>query len=554
MAKASAKTPAKKTTPKGKTKILYPTIQVCGVEIPPDQFIITAEQAKAWLGWEEEPEGGNWGDDYFFKLGKVKIRLNNNKGNRAYKAKHAAALCQDILNGCWQMNCENIIIGRTGRVLSGQHRLLSLILAVEEWAGKNKMHWKEYHKKEPVIKSLWVVGCEESQAVVQTLDNVQPRTLADVIQATGVFSENPEKQEACAKVLENAVKFLWKRTGKNYHPFKHHQTHSSSLEFVNNHPKLLDSIKYITGEPGPAVRKWLPPGMAAAVHYLMASSASNVDAYRAADTQSEESMDFSLEEKATEFWGCLLTGAPDTKPVGEYIGWLGNQDDGQQASQPEIRSVLAKAWSVFSQGHDVTKADLKLEFTHDDYGFRTLPEESIFGGIDLGPDYGKSEDDDTEEEPEQVKEEIKKGKQPKPDEPEKDQTIAEMLAERRLQHPASVLLFTNEADDSPAVAWDYDATAINAQFKALKVQKIDGVAKVKIPHAKIKDVIEYLQGAGRAVTLLQHCKDAVEYPAPKKGKTNPKKTTPAKTEPSEESDTLPFDEQPTPDTEPAATK
>src|SRR4051794_18391256 len=60
---------------------------------------LTAAQARTLLGWEEEPTGADWGEDFLFRnLNAVKVRFARNARNRPFREGHAKALCYDILN------------------------------------------------------------------------------------------------------------------------------------------------------------------------------------------------------------------------------------------------------------------------------------------------------------------------------------------------------------------------------------------------------------------------------------------------------------------------
>jgi hypothetical protein len=90
-----------------------------------------AEDAKKALGWEEENEKGQFGDKYLFinPFNKKKVRCTYNVNNRPFDIPTALKYLQTIMKRRWKFNLETIIIGRFGSVLSGQHRLIALVLA-----------------------------------------------------------------------------------------------------------------------------------------------------------------------------------------------------------------------------------------------------------------------------------------------------------------------------------------------------------------------------------------------------------------------------------------
>jgi hypothetical protein len=164
------------------------------------------------------------------------VRCWNNCKNRWFDEPRARLYAQEILQRNWAgpstfpgetVNGETIVIGRTGIVLSGQHRLIGLVLAFQMWLGKNKLHWQKYWQEEPFLESLIVTGVSEHPCIVRTLDNVKSRTLADTLYTSEVFDGltlpeangetqrtlRPKERMELARMLDSAVDLLWKRTG-----------------------------------------------------------------------------------------------------------------------------------------------------------------------------------------------------------------------------------------------------------------------------------------------------------------------------------------------------
>lgn len=57
----------------------------------------------------------------------AKALLDNNTNNRNITKGHLAMLKSEILSGNWQYNGQPIIIGETGRLLDGQHRMTAVV-------------------------------------------------------------------------------------------------------------------------------------------------------------------------------------------------------------------------------------------------------------------------------------------------------------------------------------------------------------------------------------------------------------------------------------------
>jgi hypothetical protein len=431
-------------------EIIYPKVQsiVCD-----GKDAITVSQAKDLLGWETEKEFAARGvsesgiegakeedfgygeekDNYLLKDEEGnKVRCWNNSRNRPFSEPWARQLAQDILNRNFTgpttmpgetVNGESVIISRTGQVLSAQHRLIGLVLAGQIWNGqKQGMHWHTKWATEPIIESVVVTGVSDSPQVLRTLDNVKPRTLADVFYTSEIFDnlKGTEKKE-CSRMLSKAVEFLWGRTKPSDASFSKYQTHTESRTFVDRHERLLKCLKHIFDQNKErAISKLhLSPGQCAGMLYLMGSSTSDGDAYwdkyRGDKEPTEELLSWGNWEKALDFWVHLVKNRLPS--VNKAIAYLLKGSDADSVSmggrQSEKCTVLAKAWAIYLENGEVPSEDalVPLQYQVDDKGMYHLIEEVDFGGIDLGDSSVKEpEPEISEEEVEKAKEEARKAK------------------------------------------------------------------------------------------------------------------------------------------------
>lgn len=395
---------------------------------------LTYDIAAEFLGLRTDTETVKLGDNYLCKIhGVGKILCENNDNNRPFSKDWMESLAQDILQKNWKRNLENIIIGETGRVISGQHRLVGLLHAVQIWRDPElgKYYRKEW-PEEPYIETIVACGCEEDEATIRTIDNVKTRTLADVFFTSGFFAkENTQDRETLSKITQYTVQFLWKRTGASNDPNNSHLTHSEAVEFVRNHPKVLKCVNHIFTEAkktsknkeklGDGISRYISPGLAAGLTYLMAACNSDGEAYRkkaARGTANEKNLDFSALDKALEFWSglCLEHWEPDSTPfkhvknarrsvIGdkkEESGFVFGKGGG---SRNEGIAVLCKAWFEFLNGGALTPKNLKLlvELDWDESGgHKTIADVTLkdadrnccFGGIDAPePERGNAVED-----------------------------------------------------------------------------------------------------------------------------------------------------------------
>lgn len=397
-------------------------------DMPDGEGALRCDQAKVLLGWETEEEyterklkenpGASEKEAKFtdnmltfmdeFRSEKKphgnKVMCWNNPINRRFQRDHALSLAQDMLGKRWQYNFENIIIGRTAVVESGQHRLIGLVFAGQIWARESSTHWQQVWAEEPTIETMIAFGASELPEIMQTLDNVAPRSEADVVYTSPIFADitDPGQKHECSKILGAALDFLWKRTGAGSRPgtFAKYRTRTTAMDFVANHAHLVVYVRHMYQENiNRSVTKLnMTPGRSAAMMYLMATSASSPQKYVTAEPSCEEQLKFTAEKKAYEFWADLLK--PDRAngfgKVVKVLGDLVNPDGtGGGGRSTEKAVVLAKAWHQFLD--DAPFSGLEPVLGQDPDGNWKLAENPTFGGIDLGiPDFQMPKAEDEE--------------------------------------------------------------------------------------------------------------------------------------------------------------
>ena len=452
-------TPAKKTaTQKAVSKsdraVIYPTVTFQPYWSGEGGLgPITHKLARQFLGWETEAEyaARRIKDNPKLKEKELKFRefllrdgagekvvCSNNNKNRPFDEGNAKRLAQVILNREWAgplnfpgetCNGEDILIDRTGEVISGQHTLAGLIFAWEIWSGVRKVkggdqsgHWHDLWPEDqfpdgPVIEKGIKFGLSSDPRIIRTIDNVRPRSLSDVFYTSPLFAKlkTSSQRRECSEMLQAAVKVLWSRTGADEDRFLRYMTHAVACDWVDRHKKLLNCVAHIyeenSGDGRALSNLSLRPGVCAALMYLAASGESDGDAYRNAEPPSEKKMNFDRMDKAGEFWSLIGT-CPDFEAVREGLAVLvdpanPSSDEGRQV---EKTVLLAKAWKAFLDGaKEIAPSDVELHYETGADGLLHLMDWDDFGGIDLGEP--KSPDKDSnggDEEP--PEEEVENGK------------------------------------------------------------------------------------------------------------------------------------------------
>lgn len=424
--------------------ILYPHyhVKICCAPRDGKEYDgpISYAMMKKILRWETESEytarvlkanpklkesKAKFGDNYLLKnYAGEKVRCWNNARNRPFDENHARSLGQDMLNKNYEMNCENFIIGETGIVISGQHRGCGFMLAVEEWrASKLKGdavgHWQEIWPEEPYIETMIAFGCKEDPKIIRTIDNVKARTLADTIYTSPIFeSLNSVERKECSRMMDAAVDLLYKRT-KQKDAWNKFQTHSTSLEFLDRHPKIRACVKQLFDCNRDRVisNLGLSAGQAAAMMYLMGcSNTDQEDYYYPGSPKKEEQLNWDNWDNAVAFWSGMINRKNERMdPIRKALGKLIDPNTGASVPQKVYHMLLSMAWNSYVEDLESPIAEVDLDvgvhLKFSEAKERTIiVEEPIVGGIDCGVVKNGGEEDEvlpSPEEQEAEKEKIK---------------------------------------------------------------------------------------------------------------------------------------------------
>jgi hypothetical protein len=388
-------------------KVVYPDLVVNGVAVPAESTFLDLATVKEVLGWESESEyvarmkaespqineaAVKYGEDYLLRDERgEKVRCWNNARNRPFDETHCRKLVQDQLNGAWAFNLETIVVSRTGVVTSGQHRLVAKVLAEQ----LREIQYVLWEKKWPPgteipFQSLIAFGGSDDPKVIQTIDNVKPRSESDVIYTSEIFEKLPTlDRRECSRMLAAAIDLLWRRTraGEMVTTEKY-QTHSASLGFFHRHEvKLLRCVKHLWEENKARAISFLrlSAGQCAALMFLAASSSSDIDDYRNADpAPNERKLKWDRWDQAEEFFSLLGT-AVDFQVVRDALAGLTDVETGGGGRTTEKHCILARAWEAYLGGGNIAADDLTLSYGKNADGNTVLTEWPDFGGIDQGP-------------------------------------------------------------------------------------------------------------------------------------------------------------------------
>lgn len=408
---------------------------------------LTAEQAMILLDWVSEEDYNKYNQDlYPDQLGKEgqlleykydgpdgvdslftdrgakpqKVRCNNVVGNRWFDDRYTKGYMQSLLKAGWAgpttlpmetINGETMAITRTGRVDSGQKRLVALVWAQQELNKDD--YWRQWWPDGVVKMDCMIAfGISEDPRVTRTLDQVQPRSEADQLYTGPAFRDLAKlDKRLVSRIAQTCIDLLWSRTwdGSKENTREPIRTGIAAMGFWDRHPKIQDCVRHVFDvdykESFLATLK-LPRGLCAAALYLMAASATDRDVYIPTDgvPPDEGKIDWQYLEDANQFWTDVAKNEFDC--LKEALKALTNPNDPNQTGSVEQKlAVLARAWKMYLEGGsdiddrrravntstevdgtvkwDIEPYSLKEYYTKDGDKFiiKGLP---TFGGIDLG--------------------------------------------------------------------------------------------------------------------------------------------------------------------------
>lgn len=226
--------------------------------------------------------------------------LSHNEGNRRVAAAVVDKYARDIAAGAWALNGQTIKIGRTGRLLDGQHRCAAVM------------------KARRGFDSIIVEGLDED--VFDTFDLGARRSIADIL---------TDKNETNTSTLAAVLRQLW-LLNKNVLQYRVvAPTVSELLDTLEQEPEIRDSVKFAN-----RIRDVTSPSLACALHYLF----SRVD-----------------KERADEFISRLGDGLHMTD-VGNPVWRLRKRlledraSKKRDMSDAERAAIIIKAWNSYFRG------------------------------------------------------------------------------------------------------------------------------------------------------------------------------------------------------------
>ncbi len=344
---------------------------------------LTLKEAKHLIGWEVEPEGKDFGDNFALKDGNgKKVRLLNNPSNRPFGLKLALKYLNEILRGKWALNGETFAFDLNGHVQNGQHRLVGFILACEQLIAEGK---------EPItIPCIIVTGISPKPETVDTIDLGKRRSLGDVVFRNRTFGKklDNKSQKKLSSTLSHAVRLVWLRMNGKLVSNAPHFPHSEALDFADANPLIEQAVQEVTDldtekEEKNRISRYISLAYAAGLLYLMGTAKSKSDEVA---KHGHKAIDTSKWARALKFWKTFASGV--STGSGDLFHILRKRLDSISADsgqdRDEICGTVIKAYELYLAGEveNVSGKQLSLKRKRTESGKMVLNEEPRLGGLD----------------------------------------------------------------------------------------------------------------------------------------------------------------------------
>jgi len=232
--------------------------------------------------------------------------LDRNTDNRPHKERHVRFLADQMRAGAWQITGDPIKIGKSGRLLDGQHRLMAIV-------------------QSETTQRLYVArDCEEE--IFAVLDTGRSRSAADVLATAGL--KNSTAVSAAAKLLIMHERGVLAIMGGKQRA----ATNAQILAYTAQHDVEASASKASAWSKR---CKLLNPGEWVAMHYLLAKKAP---------------------QQADEFLQQITTGLNLTEghPVLILRQRLQAARDGRfNFTAAERMAMTVKAWNAHREGRKI---------------------------------------------------------------------------------------------------------------------------------------------------------------------------------------------------------
>jgi hypothetical protein len=285
---------------------------------------------------------------------------NYNDTNRPLSKSLAKLYSLEFLRGEWKFNGENIIFATDSEgnehLVSGQHRLLALIMAAERYHS-SPSEWPSA-QLEMRVNITTGIPLETADSV----DTGKPRNHTDVLFRSELvdnhisedWNASAAKRKKWCRTLATAARVVWQRQGG--------KTVSSAEKFVTSEMLLfieqehIDLCKFVTMVMDADAGDGGHGGLTKVSHAYMAAFC-----YMATLTD-ERVVDEDIKDKVENFLDQVAqgTGFSSGDPAHAITGYWNSLPPGSKDRDTEVCGPLVKCLNALIDGSKVTPSKLKL--------------------------------------------------------------------------------------------------------------------------------------------------------------------------------------------------
>lgn len=229
--------------------------------------------------------------------------LTRNDGNRRIAAAVLDKYARDMEAGNWALNGQTIKIGKTGRLLDGQHRCAAAV------------------KARRGFDAIVVEGLDDS--VFDTFDLGARRAIGDIL---------IDRNEHNTSTLAATLRQLWLLNNGLLQYRAVSPSVSELLDTLESHPEIRDSVRLSS-----RIRDVIAPSIGCALHYLF----SRVDRARADEFTLRLGDGLHLNETGNPIWK-LRKRLQDDRASRK-----------REMSDAEKAAIAIKAWNAFFRGESI---------------------------------------------------------------------------------------------------------------------------------------------------------------------------------------------------------
>lgn len=314
---------------------------------------------------------------------RAKELLESNQTNRPKTKGNIKRYKRKMIDHMWWFNTDCLEVDSDGHVVSGQHRLIAYVEAMDKYTeaveAEDIDETDEFPNGPPLFPCVVAVGTDPRSA--DSRDIGKPRNGGDVFYRNGEFSEfekDSTRKKLC-KALSAAVRLIWIRSRGGLVKDAPKFEIEDQVRFLEEHPRIREMVSHVveedgTGQDGKQISSLVSLGYMAGFAYLLATSKTE----RTSITDYD--VNYDLWDSATDFVGMFANGLFSKEQVNSPIKRLRDywtKLEGSKDRDLHVSGPLVKSMQMYADGEEC-KSVGAIKCTSGD--------DPRLGGLDVSPE------------------------------------------------------------------------------------------------------------------------------------------------------------------------